>query len=234
MDNQKLQTIFEEFYKEVEFPSYRPAFDDERLWQLFNSKVREIQVEMLETGEIYQSRAGLRVSKLPQTLRVTPTVPTPVSTLPATRVPPSVSTPVSTPPTTPKLPIHQHLDGLKLWQSMDSSVQTRLFHDLLRTAKEPQSLIYEWDKYCTEVHRKEHTTDAIQERLSDEVAGRGVSGPRSLSSEIRTPVETPPPKSPKMIDLKTMIETRLHEASLKRKRAKEEAEKSKRVKVGPQ
>lgn len=190
---------------------------------MFKSKVHQIQVEMLESGEIYRTNAGLKLSKQPRNaLLVGPL---------------SMSTPVSTPPTTPKTSTDQHGDGLKLWQSMDSNVQTRVFYDMLRTAKDPQSLFHVWEHYCAEARRRESTTETVPERLGDHAgARRSVSGPRSSDSHVGISLKSPPPQPPKVTDLKAMLEARLHEASLKRQRAKEEAEKaggskSKRVKA---
>jgi hypothetical protein len=76
---------------------------------------------MLQSGEIFQSPMGLRLSNLSER-----------------KVCRSASrkhtSPLSTPPVTPVLPKDKLLDGLELWNSSDADVQVQLFRKQLRPA----------------------------------------------------------------------------------------------------
>ncbi|KUJ19768.1 uncharacterized protein LY89DRAFT_666625 [Mollisia scopiformis] len=216
----KLKAIFRDFYQKVDFPTYKPPHEDERLWLLFKSKVNDIQVEMFKNGEIYMAKSDLKFSKLSQ------------STLPA-------NTPkTTTPPTTPTIPSDQHLESLRLWHSLDGNAQARLFRDQLRTSKNAQSLIYEWEEYCAEDRRKERTSENVLEQPNHEARIPSSFANHPIDSQVITPLETPPPPQPsKPSDLKSLIESRLRESDLKRQRAKEaekaleEATASKKVRL---
>lgn len=186
---------------------------------------------MIKSGEVYKTREGYKVSKLPQqNLQIDA---------------PPKEMPISTPPTTPNIPSDAQSEALKLWNSLDSCTQKRLFRDQLRSAKDAQSLIFECDKYCTEIRRKEGTlgdkhvtvnTSAIDKRREKQQI---ITPAETIPSET-TPSETPPPtQPPKTIDLNSMIEIRLREANLKRQRLREtgmakEGRAKKRLKVEPE
>ncbi|KAE8451810.1 hypothetical protein EG329_002650 [Mollisiaceae sp. DMI_Dod_QoI] len=230
-----LFNMFREFYNKVEFPNYKPPFEDDSLWVLFQKKVDDIQTSMLKSGEVCQTKEGLKLSNPHRKALQVDT--------------PSRSTSISTPPTTPILPTEKHLDGLKLWNSLESSIQSRLFREQLRSAKDPQRLIFEWEEYCAEVRRKERLEENVPSRkgqstetrrlLDDDASSNSnASEHNPRASQVLTPFVTPPPPT-KANDLKSMIESRLREAHLKRQRAKEaengrEKGASKRIKIEPE
>ena len=207
LNNGKFFVMFEQFYTKINFRGWQPAKDDEKLVHLFRLKVNQIAEEMLRSGEILQLPMGLRLSNLSQR-----------------KVGRSASrkhtNPPSTPPATPGLPKDKLLDGLELWNSSDADVQVQLFRKQLRSAGDPQRLIFEWEEYCAKIRRKAQVT-------GDQVQGaepmKSVQGP--------TPSKTPLP-APKTLDLKKIMEDRLREFKLKREMEKHQKENEpKRIKT---
>lgn len=223
VDHSKLLAIYREFYDKVEFPEYKPDFQDEQLWQLFKAKVFAIQREMLESGEVRKTKLGLMLWKpTPNTTHISnDNQPVPISTSPMTEKPSS----------------NQDFHALESWQSMDGAAQARQFYLMLHTAKDPESVFHHCEQFCTDFRRKALRTATVSSPLEDHVQPRrSVSGP--VSSEVRSTATPPAPQTPRVTtDLKTLLENRLREASVKRQRAKEEAEivagTAKRVKSEP-
>jgi hypothetical protein len=168
-NSEKYFLMFEQFYTKINFCGWQPAKDDERLALLFGMKVQQIKAEMLQSGEIFQSPTGLRLSNLSQRKACRSTSGKPI-------------TPLSTPPTTPLLPKEKFFDGLELWNSSDADVQVQLFRKQLRSAKDPRRLIFEWEEYCAEIRRKEQVTG---DQSQSAKTMKSMQGP--------TPSKTPPP-----------------------------------------
>lgn len=233
MEQNKLQNMFEEFYNEVDFSNYKPAFDDKRLWLMFKGKVVDIQNSMLKSGEVFKTKEGLKLSELPSKSLSIKT--------------PAKETSISTPPTTPTIPTERYLDGLELWRSLDANEQVKLFRHQLRAAKDAQLLIFEWKEYCADVRLKDQSGKDVlspkgqstgpQMLRNDDRARSETSERNQLDSQIITPFTTPPPAI-KENDLKSKLESRLRESALKRQRAKElaktyEGGDAKKIKVEP-
>jgi hypothetical protein len=209
LNNGKFFVMFEQFYTKINFRGWQPTKDDEKLAHLFELKVNQIAEEMLRSGEISQSPMGLRLSNLSQR-----------------KVFRSASgkciTPLSTPPATPVLPQDKLLGGLELWNSSDADVQAQLFRKQLRSAKDPQRLIFEWEEYCAKIRRQ------------DQVTGDQAQGAEPIKSvQGPTPFKTPPPAL-KTLDLKKILEDQLRELKLKREMEKHQKENEpKRIKTDP-
>ncbi len=216
-DHDKLVGLYESFHADINTLGMSLATNDDVLWQLFRTKVDVIQAEMLQLGELQQTSEGLKFQKLPQKK--------------------VGKEPFSTPPTTPVLPTEYFNDGMELWNSSDSNAQARLFRKMLRTAKDPQRLFFECEEYCAEITSKDERKAGDDAELP---ANRHVSKDTNVGATQRpTPSKTPDPTSTSL-DLKSMIDKRLHEMRLKRaidKQVLESGEddgaegKQKRVKV---
>jgi len=173
------------------------AMNEDILWRLFRSKVKITQSEMLKSGEIQQTSEGLKYSKLPQKKLVHST---------------PRKQPLSTPPTTPILPTEQLGDEMDLWNLSDSGAQARLFRKMLRTAKDPQRLIFEFEKYCAEARHKDGAArDDVEPPSNHEISKET----KTRSTQRPTPSCTPDPTSASL-DLKVMIDQRLCEMRQKR------------------
>lgn len=213
-DQTKIQRMYREFYDTVAFPIRKPLFEDEKLGSIFKSKISEIQAEMKKSGEVYKTREGYKLSKLPrQNLRVDA---------------PLTEMLISTPPATPEITNDTQSEGLRLWNSLDSYAQMRLFREQLRSAKDSQALIFGWEKYCGEIRRKEGVLEnghvIVKNTTKDKKPEKHqvMTPSESASSSSGTP---PPaqaqPQHSKTIDLNSLIEIRRREANLKRQRLKE-------------
>lgn len=224
-DHDNLVGLYESFYADIKILGMNLAKNDDILWQLFRSKVEITQSKMLRVGEIQQTPEGLKYSKLPQKKLFLST---------------AGKQPLSTPPTTPVLPMEELGDEMNLWNSSDSGAQARLFRKMLRTVKDPQRLMFEFEEYCAEARRKEDggARDDVEPPSNHETSKET----KTRSTQRPTPSSTPDPTSTSL-DLKAMIDKRLCE--MRRKRAlerqvlesseDEEVEESepKRIKVEP-
>ena len=112
----------------------------------------------------------------------------------------------STPPQTPII-AGGETDALSLyWASTTAQKQAALFREFLRTAKDPQGLKREWEDHCSSTQKG--TGKERSDRLPVPVTVEQTQG--------ATPIYTPPTDS--RTDLDAMIEARIQNARLKRKR----------------
>lgn len=168
-DHRKLCAIFDEFYLQTDFRTWKPPKHDERLWQLFRVKLDKIQTEMLLRGETMKMRDGT-VERVPVTLP-----PANVATIANT------SEALATPPATPVLGTDKYIHGVELWNGLDVDAQAALFRHQLRNAKNRKGLMLEWNEYCAEIKEKRE-----QAKSRD---------PQSATHSVRSPASKTPPMS---------------------------------------
>lgn len=221
-DHDKLIAIYESFHTAVLVREMKLADNDDVLWQLFRAKLDMIQKDMLKYGEVKWTPEGYLVMKPQKKLFLTT---------------PGKEAPLSTPPTTPILPTEQLSDGLEVWKASDANAQVKMFRRMLRTAKDPQRLIFEYEQYCTEtcgdknevvgvVGTPQNTREAsteLKRRASSysEAASRTKEAKRSVQRP--TPAKTPDISSAGL-DLQAMLDKSMQERKMKKELVRLEPE----------
>lgn len=199
-NQEKLRRMFEEFYTQTNFGGPPPSKTNQTLSKIFKAAADFSLEEMVRNGQLSWRKDAVQCPKPP---------------VMNTR---TASVPLSTPPTTPVISNAHRCDSIKLWDEGDADTQAKLFRHMIRNAKFPQSLIYEWD-----VFRKEKGEKSVEERLL-----ALEQGPRLAKEEAATPesVCSKPISRTTSVDLKSMIQDRILENRRKRVRDKGEVEET--------
>ncbi|CZT46440.1 uncharacterized protein RSE6_06866 [Rhynchosporium secalis] len=182
-DNRKLYCIYDEFYEKTDFRTYKPPKFDERLWQLFNVKLEQIQYAMMQQGEILKTPDGRILPMRPCSTRIN----TPET--------------LATPPATPVQGSDKDSDGMEVWNWLDADAQALLFRQQLRSAKNLRGLMLEWNEYCGDKGEKCVTKPRDPRSVTP-----------STQSPGPKPLPVPPvPRSTGTIDVKEIIARKLQE-----------------------
>ena len=208
-NERKVWRIFVELMTMIDTRGWNPNIHDERFWGVFQIKLGAIRAQMFRNWEVCKTAEGYKLS-------AQPLVADPQTRLAMAREP------LIAYPRAHTLPRVQCFVAFETWKSLDVDTQVRLFRKEIRSAKDPQRLIYEWDKFFREMCPEElHVVEALNRPTKN----TSPSHPEESTSSHATPQREAKPIEPKPEDLKTIIEDRIREVRIKR-----ELEKQKLVK----
>jgi hypothetical protein len=211
-NQQKFSQMFEEFLSQTDFGGWTHSRTDKKLLALFKVRSDLTIKELVASGQLQWKANAVSSPTVPMTTQVTA-----LGTEP----------PLATPPTTPILANKHTCNPRGIWDTSDAATQIQLFRYMIRNAKDPQSLISEWQQHIGNV-RPSGGERTVEERLA--ALERGSSLPQEVNANATVTVpqvskgaNASGPKS----SLAMMIQERKMENRLKRKREQSEAEANK-------
>lgn len=161
-------------------PQVRHEDKDKWLQAQIDPLIAEVRNGMIESGETWNRGNDVLLGRQ--------------STFPSDMFPPSMEH-KSTPSAGVKglSGMSSHLQATEIWRHMDSDAQAKLFHGLLRTAKQPQNLIEEFEQWGAE---NQAVSEAFSRR-NPSLATPSVASPTITSTLLPSPsLQTPVPHSP--------------------------------------